>query len=375
MLGRSIGFGAVSPEGRQLIRDATEEFGRLAARWPSDFTVRSQAAIAYASLAQSLSLQTGYVSTSNAEPAQAAARESTQQARAALRLKPGDLETIRQLSASYKILGDLTELHDRPGATHIFRQALAALDLAAPQDRQSLTILGARASALLGLGWNLGNLGDYPESLAALEEARRLRDRLSEQDPKNVQALYFRTTPLRDLAIIHQMAGHTAASLDAFLATIAVNNLLIAQSPSNRLYTFSRAELQASAANLAMKLGHVAEGRRLADAALPILKQKAGEPNASAVELAIAARSLLETEIRSLRDPKAALAFASKSSQLDGKDSEIQQILAEAYWFNGDRAHAIQSIQQSLSLIEQTPTPTRQTLEKTLRQYQTAKLP
>ncbi len=375
MLGRSVGFGAASPEGSELVRGATEEFGRLAVRWPSDFAVRSQAAIAYASLAQTLSLQEGYVSTSNLEAALAAARESTEQARAALQLKPDDLDTIRQLSSSYKIMGDLTELHNRPGATQLFRQALAALDLVAPQDRQALTILGARASALLGLGWNLGNLGYYPESIADLEEARQLRDRTSEQDPKNIQALYFRTIPLRDLAIVHQMAGHAAESLNAFLAAIAVHELLLAQSPSNILYRFSRAELQSSAANVAMKLGRAAEGRRLADAALPVLRQAAEAPGASSVELAIAARSLLETEVRPLRDPRSALAFAKKSSQLDGKDAEIQEILAEAYWFNGDRVHAIQSLQQSLSLIERQPTPTRQILEKTLQRYQTAQLP
>jgi len=76
-----------------------------------------------------------------------------------------------------------------------------------------------------------------------------------------------------------------------------------------------------------------------------------------------------------LRDPKLALVFAKKSAQIDGKDAEIQEILAEAYWFNGDRSQAVQSIQQSLALIEQTPTPTRQALEKTLHRYQSAKLP
>jgi hypothetical protein len=126
---------------------------------------------------------------------------------------------------------------------------------------------------------------------------------------------------------------------------------------------------------MAMKLGRTAEAERLANAALPVLKQAAKRPEASAVELAIAARSLLETEVRSLRDPKLALTFAIKSGQMDAKDAEIQEILAEAYWFSGDRAHAVEAIQQSLSLIEQTPTPTRQALEKTLRQYQTAKLP
>lgn len=374
-LGRSIGFSAGSAEARDLARSATEEFGRLAARWPSDFQVRSQAAVAYASFAQSLSQQEGYVSASDPGPALAAVRESTEQARAALRLKPGDLDMVRQLSSSYKTMGDLTELHDRPGATDFFRQSLAALDQLNAPDRQSLAAFGARSSALLGLGWNLGNLGDFPASLAALEEARQIRDRASEQDPRNVQALYFRTIPLRDLAIIHQMAGHTAASLENFLATLSVYDQLLARSPSNFRFRFSQAELASNAANLAMKLGRTAEAKRLADGAMPALKQLAAGPDASEVELAIAARNLLETEVRPWRDPKLALAFAKKSGQMNGKDAEIQEILAEAYWFNGDRAHAVQSIQQSLALIEQTPTPARQSLEKTLHLYQTGKLP
>jgi hypothetical protein len=118
-----------------------------------------------------------------------------------------------------------------------------------------------------------------------------------------------------------------------------------------------------------------AEAERLAAEALPALKQIAGSPDGSDVELAITARSLLETEVRPLRDPKLVLTFAIKSSQMNGKDAEIEEILAEAYWFNGDRAHAIGSIQKSLTLIEQTPTPTRQNFEKILRRYQTAKLP
>ena len=374
-LGRSIGFSGASAEGRELVRRATEEFGRLAARWPSDYPVRSQAAAAYMSYAQSLSIQQGYVATSNTSQALAAIRESTEQAQAALRLKPGGLDMIRQLSSSYKTMGDLTELHNRPGATEVFRESLAALDQLKEQDRLSLAALGARSSALLGLGWNLGNLGNYPEAIAALEEARQIRDQISDQDPKNFQALYFRTIPWRDLAIVHELAGHTAASLASFLGAVAINDRLIAHNPANLAFRFSRAELASSAANNALRLGHTAEAERLAKSAIPVLKQIAASPDASDVELAITARHLLETEVVSLRDPKLALSLALKSSQMNSKDAEIQEILAEAYWANGDRAHAIESIQKSLALIEQTPTPTRQNFEKALHKYQTAKLP
>jgi serine/threonine protein kinase/alkylhydroperoxidase family enzyme len=373
-LGRSIGFNAALAEGRELVQSATREFGRLAARYPQDFAVRSQAATAYATFAQSL-MPLGYVSTSDLEPALAAIRQSVQHAQAALLLKPGDADSIRQLSSSYKTMGDYTELHDRPAATKFFRQSLAALDRISPPDTESLAVLGARSSALLGLGWNLGNLGNYSESLAALEAARQIRDRISQQDPGNVQALYFRTIPLRDLAIVHQMAGHTALSLDAFLAGVAVEDRLIRQNPSNSGYRFSQAEIESNAANLAMKLGRLAQAQRLAAAALPVLKEAAERPGASPVELAIAARNLLETQVRPLRDPKLALGFALKSSQMDGTDAEIQEILAEAYWFNRDRAQAAKAVQRSLSLIEQTPTPARQALEKTLHYYQTASLP
>ncbi|MGD0295989.1 MAG: protein kinase [Bryobacteraceae bacterium] len=374
-LGQRIGFSGESAEGRELVRGATAELGRLAARWPTDFAVRFQASVAYLSYAQSLSIQQGYVATSNAGQALAAIRESTEHALAALRLKPGDLVTVRQLSKSYKTMGDLTELHDRPGATPFFRKSLAALDQLSAQDRESVAALEARSSALLGLGWNLGNLGDYPASLAALEEARQIRQQASEQDPKNVQALYFRTIPSRNLAIIHGLAGHSAESLANFLDTSAIYDRLLARSPSNLAFRFGRAEVQSSAANLAVKLGRTAEAERLANAALPVLKQIAGSPDGSDVELAIAARSLLETEVQRLREPKLALAFALKSSQMNGKEAEIQEILAEAYWFNGDRAHAVESIQKALTLIEQTPTPTRQAYEKTLRKYQAATLP
>jgi tetratricopeptide (TPR) repeat protein len=375
MLGRSIGFSADSAEGRRLVEDAVREFGLLAAHWPSDFQVRTQAAIAYDLLARSIGLQGGYVSTGTLEPALDAERQSAEHAQEALRIKPGVMENIRQLSASYKVMGDLTELRDRPAAAQYFQKAVATLDQFAPADSQVPTARGTRASALLGLGWNLGNLGRYPEGLAALEEARQIRDRLSDEDPGNTSALFFRTIPYRDLAIVHQMAGHDSASLENFLAAIAVYDRLLAQSPANHNYRFARAELQASAGSLSIRLGRIPEGQRLASEAQPFLKETAQSEAANPVELAIAARCLLECEVRSLRDYKLALEFIQRAAAKDGQDSEIQEILGEAYWMNGAREPAIQAVERALSLIEQGPTPGRQALEKTLARYRGARLP
>jgi tetratricopeptide (TPR) repeat protein len=203
----------------------------------------------------------------------------------------------------------------------------------------------------------------------------RFADRLSEEDPKNRMALYFRSIPYRDLAIVHQMAGHNRESLQNFLAAIGVADRLLAESPANHNYRFSRAELQASAANLCMQLGRVAEGQRLAAEALAFLKETARAKDATAVELAITARSLIECVVRSLRDYKLALELIQRSAAQDAQDAEIQEIMGEAWWLNGDRARAVQAVQKALSLIEQGPTPGRQALEKTLARYRTAALP
>ena len=87
------------------------------------------------------------------------------------------------------------------------------------------------------------------------------------------------------------------------------------------------------------------------------------------MELAVAARALLETKVPAMADAKMGLELAKRAAALDPKDSEVQEILGEAYWLNADRASAAHSIEQALTLIEPTPTPARRALEKTLAQY------
>jgi Flp pilus assembly protein TadD len=75
-----------------------------------------------------------------------------------------------------------------------------------------------------------------------------------------------------------------------------------------------------------------------------------------------------------MADPALGLELAKRSVALAPKDAESLEILAEAYWRNGDRAAAVQSMEQSLALIEPTPTPARKAFEKTLAEYRTAPL-
>jgi eukaryotic-like serine/threonine-protein kinase len=371
-LGRIIGFGGSAPEGLKLVRQAAAEFDKLGARWPGDFEVRSQAAVAFQSLAAAISANNGYVNAQNLDGAQAVQRKAIENSRAAAQLRPQVAEVLTTLARNYKSMGDLTELRDRPAATAFFRQALDVLNQIPVKDRDTPQGRSARSSALLGLGWNLGNLGDFTPALAALEEARQIRDRMAQEDPQNIMALYFSTIPYRDLGIVSGLAGHPADKLHYFLVAIGIDDRLRARNPGNQTYRFSQAELQSEAANLSADAGRPDEAVRLARAGVSTLKEIASQPQASPVELAVAARALLETKVPVMADATLGLVLARRAAALDPKDSEVQEILGEAYWLNQDPRSAAQAIEQALSLIEPTPTPARRALEKTLAQYRQA---
>jgi tetratricopeptide (TPR) repeat protein len=198
---------------------------------------------------------------------------------------------------------------------------------------------------------------------------------MSEEDPRNIGALFFRTIPYRNLGIVSGLAGNREANLRYFLIAIGIGDQLRAKNPANQSYRFGQAELQADAANLSLETGRPEEAIRLARAGISTLRDIASKPQASAVELAVAARALLETKVPAMADAKMGLELAKRAAALDPKDSEVQEILGEAYWLNADRASAAHSIEQALTLIEPTPTPARRALEKTLAQYRNAPAP
>jgi tetratricopeptide (TPR) repeat protein len=349
------------------MHSATTDFVALSKQWPDDFEVHRQAAVAFDALSQALSQSEGYVNASNLDAAQQALQAAIDHAGAAAKIKQDD-EIVRVQALFYKRLGDLTELRDRAAATKYFRQGLAVLDQIPAQNRENPLVRNARSSLLLGLGWNLGNLRDFKPALAALEEARDIRDRISQEDPKNVMALSFRTIPYRNLGIISGLAGKTTDQLHYFLQTCQIYDQLLAINPANETYRFSQAELRSDAANL-MLPADPREAKRLGRLAIDTMKEAASSPQASAVELAITARSLIETKVPGLSDPKLALSLAQRSAALDAHDSEVMSILGEAYWANGDRSGAIRSAEQALALTGPTPTPERIELEAALAKY------
>lgn len=190
-LGRITGSGGGAPEGLNLVQQAAREFDEMAQRWPSDFEVRSQAAVAFQSLGTALGADGA--KPQNLSAALDALRKAVGNASAAALLRPQLAEALVALATDYNRMGDLAELRDRSAAVAFYRQALGVLDRMPAAGRDTPQARNARSSALLGLGWNLGNLCAFTPALAALEEARQIRGRMSDDDIENTMSLYFRT--------------------------------------------------------------------------------------------------------------------------------------------------------------------------------------
>lgn len=111
-----------------------------------------------------------------------ALRKTVENGNAAARLRPQLPEALIALATRYSRMGDMAELRDRPAAVAFYRQALGVLDRIPAKDRETPQARNARVSALLGLGWNLGNLRAFTPALAALQEVRQIRGRMSDED-------------------------------------------------------------------------------------------------------------------------------------------------------------------------------------------------
>jgi tetratricopeptide (TPR) repeat protein len=380
MLGMSLVFYHEWERGRKLVETSSGELSRLAQAWPRDFDILKQSAAAYEAVAITISQRDGYT-TGGDSTAIAALRQSIGYADAALLLKPGEPETVSQLASSYNRLALLTQTNDRPAAAGYFERALATLDSLPASERSAASIRNRRAAILLAAGWNLGSAGDFDHGIADINEARTTIETLAAEDPQDRIYPQARASIYRNLGVIEDYAGYTTKALDAYLTAISIFEKMLAGNPANPYYRTTLADLEANAALLTSKLGHRSEGLRLARAAIPVLKQTALKPDASASELNLAARFLTQREFPETCDAKLGLQLAERANTAAaGKDYVVLETLGQAYWINRDRDAAVRSIERALSLIEtpksgEMPSRVRRVFQITLAGYRSNDLP
>jgi non-specific serine/threonine protein kinase/serine/threonine-protein kinase len=379
MLGMSLIFYRQWDKGGKLVESAAGDLEKMADASPQDFEMQRAASDALESLGVAKSQPDGYTSGGH-EDATIDLKKSIDFANAALRLKPGDPETVSQLSTSYNRLALQTQTHDRPAAAIYFSQAISALDKLPAEEKQSAPMRSRRAQVLLGMGWNLGSMGKFDEGIAAINEARTMMEQLANEDPQNRIYPQARASIYRNLGVIEDYAGRTEAALAAYKTAISIYEQMLAANGNNPYFRTTLADVEANAALLSLKLGHHAEAEKLIGAGLPVLKQTALQKDASSSELNLAARFITKEEFPAFCDASLGLELAKRANKAaEGKDYVVLETLGEAYWINRDRDDAAHSIEQALSLIEtptsgSQPSRVRRVYEATLKGYKADKL-
>ena len=380
MLGMSLVFYRKWDEGSKLVKSAEAALVQMADAAPQDPEANRQASVASESLAVALSQRDGYT-TGGSTDAISAAKQSIDFAQAALRAKPGDAESMLDLSTAYNRLAVLSQTQDRPTAAQDFEHALAALDNMPADEKATAYVRTRRSSTLMSMGWNLGSMGEYDRGVAALDEARSIIEQLAQEDPQNRAYTRSRASIYRNLAVIEDYAGRTKAALADYKTSASIFRQMLASDPNTPFYRTALADLEANASLLSLKLGRKAEAQELAHEGVPVLKATAMKKDASAGELNLAARFVTERELPEFCDAKLGLELARRANAASaGKDYVVLETLAQAYWINRDRDRAVQAIEQALTLIEPTPpgrrpTRVRGNYEQTLQNYRAGKLP
>jgi tetratricopeptide (TPR) repeat protein len=379
MLGMSLIFYHKWDQGGKFVESAAGDLVKMADAAPQDFEMQRAASDALESLGVAKSQPDGYTSGGH-EDAAIDLKKSIDYANAALRLKPGDPETVSQLATSFNRLALLTQTHDRPAAAAYFSQAIAVLDQLPEAEKQSAPIRSRRAQVLLGMGWNLGSKGEFDAGIAAINDARTMMEQLAKEDPQNRIYPQARASIYRNLGVIEDYSGRTAEALTAYKTAISIYEQMLAANGNNPYFSTTLADVQANAALLSLKLGHHAEAEKLIGAGLPVLKQTAMQKDASASELNLAARFMTKEEFPEFCDAHLGLELAQQANKAgNGKDYVVLETLGQAYWINRDRQNAVSSIEQALSLIEvpktgSQPSRVRRVFEATLKGYQSDKL-
>jgi non-specific serine/threonine protein kinase/serine/threonine-protein kinase len=380
-LGRSYkSLGEVLPllgkpsEGVANLRKATEVFEALTTAKLGDERLRATLASCYQVLGDALghsgvqnlgdhagALQS-YSKGQAIYEAQAASDPSNKIARrgvAVLRMRIGDL---------------LLAQDDVQGAMSNFRSALDIL-----QELSAADSTNADASRLLALGYKkVGGAhevsGDPREALKFYRKAAVINESLVKADPTNAQASMNYVVTLRYIGDLSYKTGDRAGSLVEYQKILEILGRLSAAEPQNVMVRGRFAEMLIATSELLTENKRLADARALTARGLAITRELAGRPDATPDDLSQYAVNFLTCEPKDLRDRAAALGYAKKAVEESGStDSDNLDVLAQAYFENGDAAHAVASEEKALALLPPAKgnevSPTRHRIEGQLAKF------
>jgi eukaryotic-like serine/threonine-protein kinase len=345
-------FGGERNAGLDELRTAVGELRLLAAERPGDAGTRLAAARGIDFLGRQRTAGGGNVETAEQAEPLALFAEALQQNEAVLTGDSRNFQALRQAAMSEINIALLFGSGAPERALDHYRSALAYLGRVRREDAESLELRRMRGNLLSNQGWALGQSRQYPEAIAALNEAEKIYGAISTVDPGNTQAMYQLTSVYRARGIVEEYRSRYDRSAEEFLRAAELHRQLSEKDPANKVYRYLRGELLVRAANGFVRLKRVAAARLHAAEGLAIIEGLAAAPNAGVSHVFGACRFLAETEVVELRQLGKAEKYCRLAMELTkSADPDAFAGLAVVLELRGDKSGALAMVEKALALI------------------------
>ena len=287
---------------------------------------------------------------------------------------PASREALRSLFNSHLFLGDMLMRYGDPvQALEHYRQMLitsqdtSSKDPMNTWDRRYLAQAYERiGDALAESGDAAGALGYYRKNIA-IQEALSANDPTSTLSRRNLGGLYINS------GLLLKRTGDTAQALEYARQAQEIYEALLKEEPNHEPIQASASRAFLLLAQLLTQTGQASEARGYTTRALAIQKAEADKPGAFGDRINNYAWSLLTCEPPDLRDPAAALSYASRAAELTHEnDPNVLKTLSLACHLNGDPARAAETATKALTLLPPIKSTLRQELESQLAKSQVA---
>jgi len=254
-------------------------------------------------------------------------------------------------------IGDLQHDDDKLASSlNYYRQALDRLTAlsfsdAHTGDYQWLLALGYRK-----IGAVEDDMGNNAEALKNYLKAAGIDQQQVDADPTNVRASMSLAISLRYAGELTEKTGNVAGALKYNRRVIQLFEKLSPANSNNVVLRGRYAEILIDTAEQLMKRHELTEARHLATRGLALDRDLAQRSDVTSDDLAQYALDLLNCEPEDLREPATALRYAEQSVA-KSESSYSLDVLARAYFQNGDRARAVSTEERALSLLPATEKP------------------
>jgi tetratricopeptide (TPR) repeat protein len=230
-------------------------------------------------------------------------------------------------------------------------QAMQVMNSLAEPDRGYPRNRSLAAGIHGDIAWGYGQINQFDAALDHCRQAEEIYLPLIAEDPANNQFRYQLAVVRRNAGIIHGYAKHWSQAAAEFAKGVADYDILLKAGPSKR-YRMFQAELRMRMANALVAGGRTGEAETIARMGLDTFREIANSPNADFTDVRQLIGYLLETPVKTLRDPQKALALLDREKAKGGVDPFwFNEALAKAYHENHRYREAANTMRKTLELL------------------------